>query len=90
MGKSLYEHDETMKLLGYQVGVHAGTKADKEICDIITAYVDCEEDSITRKIMQLFQKGFLFGLLSNVYTLGVIAGKRAERAKRKAVRHDGA
>lgn len=79
----LYSYNDTMELLGQQVGVYAGTAADKGIRDILDAYVDYEEDATVRAIVQLFQKGFLFGILSDVYTLGVIAGKREERARKK-------
>lgn len=83
MGKYLYSQNKTMELLGQQVGVYAGTAADKGIRDILDAHVNCEEDPVTQTIVQLFQKGFLFGILSDVYTLGVIAGKREERARKK-------
>lgn len=79
----LYSCNDTMKLLGQQVGVCAGTAADKSIRDILDAYADYEEDPTLQAIVRLFQKGFLFGILSDVYTLGVIAGKREERARKK-------
>lgn len=79
----LYSYNDTMKLLGQQVGVYAGIAADKGIRDILDAYVNCEEDPTLQAIVRLFQKGFLFGILSDVYTLGVIAGKREERARKK-------
>lgn len=79
----LYSYNDTMKLLGHQVGIYAGTAADRDVRSIIAAYADCEKDPVAQTIVRLFQKGFLFGMLSDVYTLGVIAGKREERGRKK-------
>lgn len=79
----LYSQNKTMALLGYQVSICAGTVASNGIHDIINAYASTEKEYIAQRIIQLFQKGFLFTLLSNVYTLGVIAGKREERKRKK-------
>ncbi len=76
-----YRQNETMELLEHQPVVFAGTAASKGIRDILMAYAECEEFPLAREILKLFSKGFLFGMLADIYTLGVIAGKREERKR---------
>ncbi len=78
---SPYRQNKTMELLGHQSAVFAGTDADRGIRDIITAYAGCSKHFLEQEILKLFSKGFLFGMLADIYNLGVIAGKREERKR---------
>lgn len=79
----LYNQNETMKMLGYQ---NSGTNS--ELWNVINAYYDstAKDDYFTRFIMSMFKKGILFSFLMNIYTLGIIDGKKVERSKRKGKR----
>lgn len=74
-----YDENETMKLLGKQY-------ACTDLCSDGVAYEAMNELlEAYGKTGELVKEGFLefFSLTLDVYTLGYINGKRAERAKRK-------
>lgn len=74
----LYNQNETMKMLG-----HHSSDINSEVWNIINASYDTADNQLTRFIMGMFKQGILFHFLMNIYTLGVIDGKRAERMKKK-------
>ena len=78
----LYDQNETMELLGYQPAIPLD-EGIEGINDIISAYASTEQNVMVLSIMRFFQSGELFDFLKDVYHLGVIAGKREERKRKK-------
>lgn len=82
-----YSQNETMKMLGQHECIQGNSPELQQIMDIISAYADGERESEFYKYVYEFMKiGGFSSILSSVYTLGVINGKRAERARRKKYR----
>ena len=78
-----YLQNETMKMLGQQEGIKANSLEWQQIKDIISAYADGENDDFYKYVYTFMKIGGFSSLLSSIYTMGAINGKRAERAKRK-------
>lgn len=74
-GKNIYDTNNTMKIIGKQV-IEISTKACKEITDITRArapQIDYAPESVQNAMK---------GLTWDIFLLGYIYGKRAEREKR--------
>ena len=78
-----YNQNETIRLIGKQPVIMATDPVNEQINDIIAAYADTESNENCKYIFSLMEKGLMSTLIRNIYTLGVIHGKQAERVKKK-------
>lgn len=83
MNGFLFNQNETIRLIGKQSVIMATDPVNEQINDIIAAYADTEDNENCKYIFSLVKKGLMSTLIRNIYILGVIHGKQAERAKRK-------
>lgn len=80
---NLYSYNDTMKMLGQQKVIASDSSEWQQINDIIDAFAANETHSVFKKIFELIKMGGFGSLFDSIYTLGVINGKREERARKK-------
>ncbi len=83
MEKHLYNYNETMRILGKQEPIFAGTPTANQITDVIQAYYAMETMSSFTLFYEIILLGAGRSFLTDIFNLGVIHGKQMERKNKK-------